>query len=124
MGIGPGGACLAGLAVVPGPAGWSGGQDPGAVVAGQAASGQVLQVQRRGAALEPGVVLGHFAVAELDPAAAPGGDLGDDTLDVGPVGPVVLAQPGAGAQAAGACGQAGCPGGPVAGTLACRPAFV
>ena len=96
MGIGPGGACLAGLAVVPGPAGWSGGQDPGAAVAGQAASGQVLQVQRRGAALEPGVVLGHSAVAELDPAAAPGGDLGDDTLDVGPVGPVVLAQPGAG----------------------------
>ena len=77
-------------------AAWSGGQDPGAVAAGQAAAEQVAQVQRGGAALEPGVVPGHSAVAELEPASPPGGDLGDGALDVGPVCHVVLAQPGAG----------------------------
>jgi hypothetical protein len=61
-------------------------------VAGQAVAEQVAQVQCGGAALEPGVVLGHAAVAELEPASPPGGDLGDGTLDVGPVCAVVLAQ--------------------------------
>jgi hypothetical protein len=35
---------------------WSGGQHPDAAVPGQALADQVAQVQRRGAALEPGVV--------------------------------------------------------------------
>src|SRR5438034_7964106 len=82
---------------------WSGGQAPGAVLAGQAAAEQAAQVHRGGAALEPGVVLGFSAVAELDPASPPGGNLGDGTLDVGPVGHVVLAQPGA-------CGPGGAGG--------------
>jgi hypothetical protein len=34
-------------------------------------AGQVAQVQRGGAALEPGVVFGHFAVAELESASPP-----------------------------------------------------
>src|SRR4029077_5159668 len=75
-----------------GPAGWSGGQDPAAVATSQALSEEVTQVQHGGAALEPGVVLGHAAVAELEPASAEGGDLGDGTLDVGPGRHVVLAQ--------------------------------
>ena len=41
------------------------------------------------------VVLGRPAVAELEPASAPGGDLGDGPLDVRPVRHVVLAKPGA-----------------------------
>jgi hypothetical protein len=49
--------------------GRSGGQRPAAVAAGQAPADQVAQVQRGGAALEPGVVPGHAAVAELDPAS-------------------------------------------------------
>src|ERR1019366_458199 len=75
---------------------WSGGQHPDSVVAGQAPAGQVPQVQGGGAALEPGVVPGHPAVAELEAASPPGGDLGDGAFDVGPVFHVVLAQPGAG----------------------------
>src|SRR5208282_6062356 len=54
---------------------------------------QVAQVQRGGAALEPGVVPGGAAVAELEAASPPGGDLGDGAFDVGPVLHVVLAQP-------------------------------
>ncbi len=42
------------------------------------------------------MVLGRPAVAELDPAAPPGGYLGDGPFHVGPVSHVVLAQPGAG----------------------------
>src|SRR6516225_1827303 len=61
---------------------WSGGQAPGAVLAGQAVAEQGAQVHRGGAALEPGVVLGFSAVAELDPASPPGGNLGDGTFDV------------------------------------------
>jgi hypothetical protein len=38
------------------------------------------------------MVLGHAAVAELEAATPPGGGLGDGTLDMGPVGHVVLAQ--------------------------------
>src|SRR6266702_3028394 len=82
---------------LPGRAGlaaWSGGQRPGAVVAGQALADQVAQVQRGGAALEPGVVPAGPAVAELEPAAPPGGDLGDGPLDVGPVSHVILAHRG------------------------------
>src|SRR5512135_156420 len=56
---------------------WSGGQHPGAAVPGQALADQIAQVQGGGAALEPGVVLGHPAVAELEPAAPAGGHLGD-----------------------------------------------
>jgi len=41
----------------PVPAGRSGGQDPGVVAAGQALAEEVSQVQRGGAALEPGVFL-------------------------------------------------------------------
>ena len=41
------------------------------------------------------MVPGHSAVAELEPAYAPGGDLGDGPLDVGSVCLVLLAQPGA-----------------------------
>src|SRR5260370_38949135 len=75
-----------GLARGPGyMAGWSGGQHPGAALTGQALAGQVAKVQHGGAALEPGVVLGHPAVAELEAASPPGGDLGDGALDVGPV---------------------------------------
>src|SRR6266568_5723757 len=77
-------------------AAWSGGQRPGAVPAGQPSSGQVAQVQRGGAALEPGVVLGGAAVAELEAASPPGGHLGDGAFHVGPAGHVVLAQPAAG----------------------------
>src|SRR5260370_41904017 len=83
----------------------SGGQDPGAVAEGQALADQVAQVQRGGAALEPGMVLGGAAVAELEPAAAEGGDLGDGAFHVGPPGGVVLAQPGGGPVAAGAAQQ-------------------
>src|SRR6266849_169662 len=83
-------ACRAGLA------GWSGGQRPGAVAAGHALAEQVAQVQRGGPALEPGVVLGRPAVAELEPASPPGGHLGDGAFDVRAVCPVVLAQPAAG----------------------------
>src|ERR1019366_2777073 len=75
---------------------WSGGQHPDSVVAGQAPAGQVPQVQGGGAALEPGVVPVLPAVAELEAASPPGGDLGDGAFDVGPVFHVVLAQPGAG----------------------------
>src|SRR5689334_1077298 len=74
--------------------GWSGGQCPGAVPPGQALADQVAQVQCSGSVLEPGVVLGFSPVAELEPAAAEGGDLGDGSLDVGPVCHVVLAPPG------------------------------
>src|SRR6266550_1047990 len=84
---------------LPGRAGlaaWSGGQRPGAVAAGQALAEQVAQVERGGAALEPGVVPGCPAVAELDPPSPPGGGLGDGAFDVGPVCRVVLAQPAAG----------------------------
>src|SRR5712671_8024786 len=87
---------------LPGRAGlaaWSGGQRPGAVAAGQALAEQVPQVQRGGAALEPGVVPGRPAVAELDPPSPPGGDLGDGAFDVRAVGHVVLAQPAAGGPA-------------------------
>lgn len=35
------------------PGGWSGGQDPGSVDAGETAADEVAQVQRGGAALEP-----------------------------------------------------------------------
>src|SRR5260370_33552950 len=75
---------------------WSGGQHPGAVPASQALADEVAQVECGGAALEPGVVLGRPAVAEFEPASAPGGDLGDGPFDVGPVFHVVLAQPAAG----------------------------
>src|SRR5260221_9203468 len=78
------------------PGGWSGDQHPGAVAAGQALAEQIAQVQRSGAPLEPGMVLGRPAVAELDPAAPPGGYLGDGPFHVGPVSHVVLAQPGTG----------------------------
>src|SRR6266849_7055507 len=87
---------------LPGRAGlaaWSGGQRPGAVTAGQALADQVAQVQRGGAALEPGVVPGRPAVAELEPASPPGGHLGDGTFHVRAVRPVVLAQPAAGGPA-------------------------
>src|SRR5207245_11525083 len=80
-----------------GPAAWSGGQHPGAVAAGQALPEQVAAVQRGGAALEPGVVPGRPAVAELEPASPPGGDLGDGAFHVGPVCRAVLAPPPAGA---------------------------
>src|SRR5450432_1190591 len=63
---------------------------------GPAPAGQVAQVQRGGAALEPCVVLCGAAVAELEPASPPGGDLGDGAFHVGPAGHVVLAQPAAG----------------------------
>src|SRR6266851_2939898 len=89
----------AGSAFEGGPAGlaaWSGGQRPGAVPAGQPPPDQVAQVQRGGAAPEPGVVLCGAAVAELEPASPPGGDLGDGAFHVGPAGHVVLAQPGGG----------------------------
>src|SRR6266516_2967100 len=86
-------------------AAWSDDQHPGAVAAGQAPAGQVAQVQRGGAALEPGVILGHSAVAELEPASPPGGDLGDRAFHVGPVGHVVLAQPGDGPVTAGGAQQ-------------------
>ncbi len=79
-----------------GPAGCSGDQDPGAVAAGQALADQVAQVDRGGAAFELGVVAGRPAVAELEAASPPGGDLGDAAFDVGPVPGVVLAQPGVG----------------------------
>src|SRR5260370_20616874 len=77
-------------------AGWSGGRRPGAVAAGQALADQVAQVQRGGAPLEPGVILSHPAVAELEPPSPPGGHLGDGAFDVRAVCPVVLAQPAAG----------------------------
>src|SRR5258707_1757894 len=77
-------------------AAWSGGQHPGAVPASQALADEVAQVECGGAALEPGVVLGRPAVAEFEPASAPGGDLGDGPFDVGPVFHVVLPQPAAG----------------------------
>jgi hypothetical protein len=72
----------------------SGGQCPGAGPPGQAFAGQVAQVHRGGPVLEPGVVLGFSPVAQLEPAAAERGDLGDGPLDVGPVFHVVLPQPG------------------------------
>ena len=78
------------------PAAWSGGQNPGSGAAGQAVAEQVAQVQRGGAAFEPGVVRGYAAVAEFDPASSPGRDLGDGAFDVGPVCRVVLAEPGGG----------------------------
>ena len=84
---------FAGLVAGQGRAGWSGGQNPAAVAAGQALAEEVTQVQRGGAAFEPGVVAGYAAIAELEPASAPGGDLGDGPLDAGPVRAVVLAQP-------------------------------
>ena len=77
-----------------------GGQCPGAVLAGQAAADEGAQVDRGGAAFEPGVVAGRSAVAQLDPPAAAGGDLGDRAFHVGPVPLVVLAQ----ARADGAAG--------------------
>src|SRR6266581_2709518 len=77
-------------------AAWSGGQRPGAVAAGQALPEQVAQVERGGAALEPGIILGRPAVAELEPPSPPGGDLGDGAFDVRAVCHVVLAQPAAG----------------------------
>src|SRR5208283_1335900 len=86
--------CPAGLARSrTGMAGRSGGQHPGAALAGQALADQVTQVEGGGAALEPGVVPGGPAVAELEAASPPGGDLGDGAFDVGPVLHVVLAQP-------------------------------
>src|SRR5208282_5283412 len=75
-------------------AAWSGGRRPGAIAAGQALAEQVAQVQRGGAALEPGVVLGRPAVAELEPPSPEGGDLGDGAFHIGPPGRVFLAQPG------------------------------
>src|SRR6266487_410397 len=102
----PGG--LAGPAVLAcrsGPAAWSGGQHPGGALAGQAPAGEVAQVQRGGAALEPGMILGGTAVAELEAASPPGGDLEDGTFHVGPVGHVVLAQPGGGPVTAGSAQQ-------------------
>src|SRR4029078_9471669 len=71
--------------------GCSAGQGPGAVGAGEATTDQVAQVQRRGAPLEPGVVLDGAAVAQLDPLPALAGDLGDDPLGVPPVVAVGLA---------------------------------
>ena len=88
-GPGPGRSCRAGLI-----AGSPGGQRPGAVPAGQALADQGAQVHRGGAALEPGVVPGHPAVAELEAAAPEDGHLGDGAFHVGPVSHVVLAQPG------------------------------
>jgi hypothetical protein len=76
--------------------GCSAGQGPGSVDAGEATTDQVAQVQRRGAPLEPGVVVDGAAVAQLDPLPALAGDLGDDPLDVRPVVAVVLAQRGVG----------------------------
>src|SRR6266849_2720924 len=69
---------------LPGRAGlaaWSGGQRPGAVAAGQALADQVAQVERGGAALEPGVVPGRPAVAELEPSSPPGGHPGPAERD-------------------------------------------
>ena len=70
-------ACLAGARGRPEsrPGCWSGGQHPGAAAPGQAPPDQGAQVQRGGAALEPGVVLGRPAVAEPEPAAPEGGHL-------------------------------------------------
>src|SRR6266566_7747126 len=87
---------------LPGRAGlaaWSGGQRPGAVAAGQALADQAAQVQRGGAALEPGVIPGRPAVAELEPPSPPGGHLGDGAFDVRAVRLIVLAQPAAGGPA-------------------------
>src|SRR5438876_5512406 len=62
--------------------GWSSGRvrPAGQVARTQAPSRQprplaeeVAQVQRGGAAFEPGAVLGHAAIAELEPASPPGG---------------------------------------------------
>jgi hypothetical protein len=63
-------AWWASLSVVPGFWGRSGGQDPGSVNAGETVAGEVARVQRGGAALEPGVVLGGAVVAQLDPPPA------------------------------------------------------
>src|SRR3712207_2297622 len=63
--------------------GWLDGQSPGAVDAVESAAEEGAQVQRGGAALEPGVVLGGAAVAQRDPAPAAVGDLRDDALNVG-----------------------------------------
>jgi hypothetical protein len=60
---------LSGLTGGGGSARWSGSQYPGAVLADQAPADQVPQVQCRGAAVEPDIVLGHPAVAELEAAA-------------------------------------------------------
>jgi len=73
-----------------------GGQHPGAVVAGQAAADQVAEVQGGGAALEPDVVGGGAAVAQLQAAAATAGELGDDPFDVGSVLAVVVLELGVG----------------------------
>src|SRR5437667_8503444 len=69
-----------------------GGGGPGAAGAGEVVAEQGGQVDGGGAGLEPGFVLGGAAVAELEAAAAAGGDLGDGPLDVRPGGAVVLAQ--------------------------------
>ncbi len=59
---------------------------------GRVPGAEDVQVRRGGVSFEPGVVPGHSALAELEPASPPGGDLGDGPLDVGPVRHVVLAQ--------------------------------
>jgi hypothetical protein len=71
---------------------WSGGEDPGPVDPDEPAPEEGAQIERRGAALEPGVVVDRAAVAQLDPPSAAGGDLGDGALDVRSVLAVVLAQ--------------------------------
>ena len=67
------------------------GQGPGVVVPGQAEVDQALQVDRGGPAGQPGVVLGHCAVAQLPVAA---GQPGQGPLDQRPFRPVGVLEAG------------------------------
>jgi len=62
----------------------------------QAAVDEIAQVERGGAVLEPGIVLGGAQVAEFEPPPAAAGDLGDHPFHIRPVFPVVLPQGGLG----------------------------
>jgi len=63
------------------------GQGPGSVPAGEAEAEaeHAAEVDRGGADVEPGIVLGHAVVAQFQAAAAAGGQVRDDPFDLRPV---------------------------------------
>jgi hypothetical protein len=75
---------------------WPAGQVASAQALSRRARPRPVRLRRFSAAvrrLSQAWVFGGAAVAELEPAPAPGGDLGDHPFHVGPVRAVILAQP-------------------------------
>jgi hypothetical protein len=88
-GSSPGAVVPQALPATAGRAGWSGGQHPGAIAAGQSAAGRLRRFTAAVRRLSQAWFV-RSAVAELEAAPPPGGDLGDGPLDVGPARAVVL----------------------------------